>query len=208
MDRWSELLSVLRASIPIVGAVAYGSNAWNGAGRDYDLLAVVDEPSLVEKRRAVEARLREETALPVDLNIATTKGLRHRSLVDPYVWHAIATGRRIGNVPAPPRVISKRGAELALLHIEMLLEEADALELEGEERAEWLMLVAKSVAALEQAMAGNANIWAYVRRVEELSEEEALRRAVAGLKRTVMSYEENESDRQLAALGGQVGEPS
>ncbi|GAB6876198.1 hypothetical protein [Thermaerobacter litoralis] len=183
MGRWDELLSLLRSSIPAVGVVAYGSNAWNGSGQDYDLLAVVEDPELLKQRKTVEAYLRGQTGLPVDLNIATVGGLRYRALLDPYVWHAVTTGRHIGYVPRPPRVISKRGAELALLRIEMLLEEADALELEGIERTEWLVPVAKSVAALEQAMAGRADLKAYSRRVHELADEAALRQAVASLKK-------------------------
>ena len=170
-DPWHHILSTLKELVPVSGAVAYGSSLVGPAGKDYDVLAIVDDPSLVHRRSELQECLGQQTGLPVDLVLATVEGLYRQARNDPYLWHVLASGRQVGHVPSAPRTITRRAARLALLRAEMLLEEMEALGLVGEERGGWIRQIAKLLAALEQAMTGKADPQGYAQRVKELESE-------------------------------------
>ena len=175
---WEQILATVQRLVPIVaGIVCYGSNAWGRDGSDYDVLLVLDGHE-VKPWRALSSTIQDCTGLPVDVNVVTANTLRNMSRFNPYLWHALATGYRIGNVPKAPRSLTRDGVRLAVLHVELMLEEAERLRLDANEREPWLEFAAKTMAVVEQSLSGKADGPSYARRVNQLILEDELRKAL------------------------------
>ncbi len=200
---WQRIVEELRRLMPLRGVMLYGSSLLR-RGRDYDVLVVTDDPEWVGRRDEVERAVSEAVGARVDVNVATPRGILLHEVADPYIWHVLASGVCIGDVPRRGYPLSRYGAWHALETAKILLEDADNLGLTGRERAEWLRPVAKQVAALEQALAGRADPESYRRRVRELHNEAELRQAVAVLEDLIESYPPNEADKGLERALSQV----
>ncbi len=210
---WKVILRELGRIIPnLRGMVLYGSRIAGTArrGSDYDVLAVVDTPNLVAERRGLTRRAREATGLPVDLNVATPRGLALHVLLDPYVRFCLATGIKVGDVPEMRSPLAREGALDALAVIELDIEDADGFS--PSVRTKWLKRIAKQIAVLEQALAGDYDPRTYAQRVKELlagTPEErgaSLRAAAARLKAVVDALPPNQGDADLQrALEGKQG---
>ncbi|MDA8064100.1 MAG: nucleotidyltransferase domain-containing protein [Thermaerobacter sp.] len=205
--RWDTILNTARRLLPLRGAVLYGSHTVGNAATsnsDYDLLVVVDDPALVRQSHVLARKLRTATGLPVDLRLATPRGLRFRSLLDPWISYCLATGIGIGDVPDTPAPLAAQGAFDALTVIQLDLD--DANEFSVGRRIDWLRRVAKGVAVLEQAVSGAYDAANYFRRVGELLAtpadhlEPVLREATDRLAAKVETMPANEGDVLLKQM--------